>query len=703
MTFRIGKAGLVLILAVMTLPFLTVRPAHATDYGVSPIVTTASGGFVSASETKLSVDPSASNGYVVYGANTPLIYTSLMAGNAPSPLDQLRITVTITGSSGLVVDPQRVNGWMYDSPHDTGIDYLSELSDLYNSLAQLAGWPSLPNTLTNALPTGSISSNTSSVSAQWSDPLTLSAQNKHSVVFKYQPNFPTPDAYSIRINTYARARLCCPDGSVTYYIVTSSYDIQYVYESDASSGTDAGNTFSTALGIPPGSSTGLLYGADTVDMYRFDVSAGNRLYFSVTPPSSASFNLGIYDQNHQPLQSSANGRGGTDCVSFLPSITGTFFANVTALSGSGAYSFSLSSIPCIYLTASPNSLPAVGGARSGIYVNAVDGQSDVQVSLSTTLGDLSTPSCTTLGAGICSVFLSSRSPGNAVVTATAPGYSSAQTTVTFSLAPDFSIALSCTYPPDSTFSCYAIPSGAQSQMTVTLTSLNSFSGTVNLATSADPPSGPITLNPTSLSLSPGGQATSSLVFPSSSFGCGYGQCSSETVTVTGVCTSGTCTSPVQTESASAGIDIVAGGGGGSIAHGSLITLADNSRTAVQNLLVGDKMLGYDTATGQFTASTVVSLKTVSTDDMLIIHTQSGIPFRVDANPHQTLWTRKAGGGSARWIPVTEIVQADSLLTPAGWVHVTSIEFAPAGTHVMYDITATAPYFADGYLDPVEKQ
>src|SRR6266568_3178369 len=50
MTFRIGKAGLVLILAVMTLPFLTVRPAHATDYGVSPIVTTASGGFVSASE-----------------------------------------------------------------------------------------------------------------------------------------------------------------------------------------------------------------------------------------------------------------------------------------------------------------------------------------------------------------------------------------------------------------------------------------------------------------------------------------------------------------------------------------------------------------------------------------------------------------------------------------------------------------------------
>ncbi len=32
-----------------------------------------------------------------------------------------------------------------------------------------------------------------------------------------------------------------------------------------------------------------------------------------------------------------------------------------------------------------------------------------------------------------------------------------------------------------------------------------------------------------------------------------------------------------------------------------------------------------------------------------------------------------------------------------------IGFAQAGIHVMYDIIATMPYFADSYLDPVYKE
>jgi len=144
-----------------------------------------------------------------------------------------------------------------------------------------------------------------------------------------------------------------------------------------------------------------------------------------------------------------------------------------------------------------------------------------------------------------------------------------------------------------------------------------------------------------------------------------------------------------------------GGGGGSVAYGTLITMAGGGSVAVQNLQVGDQMLGYNTTTGKFTVATLISIKIVDTSNMLVINTEIGVPFRVDANPAQTLWVRTVDG-SVGWVPVTQIQPGDSLFTVNGWVRVTSIEFAPAGSHVMFDINATAPYFADGYLDPLHK-
>jgi hypothetical protein len=113
------------------------------------------------------------------------------------------------------------------------------------------------------------------------------------------------------------------------------------------------------------------------------------------------------------------------------------------------------------------------------------------------------------------------------------------------------------------------------------------------------------------------------------------------------------------------------------------------------------MLGYDPTLGKYAVSTVKSITIVDTTNMLVIHTSAGTPFRVDANPRQTLWA-KAPDGTTAWTPVTLIKRGDQLLTPNGWVQVTSIEFAPAGIHVMYDIIASVPYFADGYLDPMYK-
>ncbi len=144
------------------------------------------------------------------------------------------------------------------------------------------------------------------------------------------------------------------------------------------------------------------------------------------------------------------------------------------------------------------------------------------------------------------------------------------------------------------------------------------------------------------------------------------------------------------------------GGGGSIADGSLVTMADHSKVPVQSIHVGDKLLGYDTNTGRFGVSTVLSMKSVTTTNQLVIHTSAGTPFRVDANPRQTLWTMRASDGTLQWLPVTQVQSGDHLFTPGGWVTVTGIEFAPAGQHTMFDITAFMPYFADGYLDPIYK-
>lgn len=205
----------------------------------------------------------------------------------------------------------------------------------------------------------------------------------------------------------------------------------------------------------------------------------------------------------------------------------------------------------------------------------------------------------------------------------------------------------------------------------------------------------VDINPASVSLSTGGSSTSTV-----------------TVSVGSLVSPGTYAFPINavavapSRSHTITISVIVpttsgGGGGGSVAHGSLITLANGTKIPVQNLKVGDVMLGYDTTTGQLTTSAVLSIESVSTSNMLIIHTQSGVPFRVDANPKQTLWV-KTPDGNTQWLPVTSIQPEDYLLTPSGWTRVSHIEFASAGKHTMFDIIATMPYFTDNYLDPIFK-
>jgi hypothetical protein len=168
---------------------------------------------------------------------------------------------------------------------------------------------------------------------------------------------------------------------------------------------------------------------------------------------------------------------------------------------------------------------------------------------------------------------------------------------------------------------------------------------------------------------------------------------------------GTSTSPPTSSQTALTVTVLASGSScgpgsaGSLAKGTLITMADGSQVPVQNINVGDKMMGYDTSTGQYTISTVTSVKVVDTSTLLVIHTSTRTPFRTDASPTEVLWTMLQNG-TALWLPVTQLNAGDDLWTQNGWVPVLSITYVSTGLHTMYDITATTPYFANGYLDPI---
>ena len=141
-----------------------------------------------------------------------------------------------------------------------------------------------------------------------------------------------------------------------------------------------------------------------------------------------------------------------------------------------------------------------------------------------------------------------------------------------------------------------------------------------------------------------------------------------------------------------------GGGGGSLAPGTLITMFDQSRKPVEKVVAGDKLVGYDTSNGKYALSRVSSVKTVTTNNLLIIGTETGMTLVVDKTPTEILWT-ELGNGTRAWLPVTTLSIGDSLFTQNGWVTVTSFDFISNGTYILYDITASMPYFANGYLDP----
>ncbi len=146
------------------------------------------------------------------------------------------------------------------------------------------------------------------------------------------------------------------------------------------------------------------------------------------------------------------------------------------------------------------------------------------------------------------------------------------------------------------------------------------------------------------------------------------------------------------------------GGGGSVAPGTLITLANGTAVPVQDLRIGMSLLAYNTTTSQYVVSTIVRLGTVHTDNMLIIRTEDPLTLKTDNATAQKLWVKRSDG-SIGWLSVTMLRVGDYLFNALGqrWTMVVSITYV-SGSFTMYDIFGTAPYdyIANGYLDPFKE-
>ena len=156
----------------------------------------------------------------------------------------------------------------------------------------------------------------------------------------------------------------------------------------------------------------------------------------------------------------------------------------------------------IFLTASPTAIPADFTTNSTLTAQTSNNAPGINITFTAIVGILSRTSCITGSAGSCTTTIRSFSPGVATVTAASPSYENGQATVTL-----FSFQI--TSSPNQ----LTISKGASATITITVTSLNGFSGTVSLFVFIPGASihGPfVSLNSTSVACSNGSPGTSTL-------------------------------------------------------------------------------------------------------------------------------------------------------------------------------------------------
>jgi subtilisin family serine protease len=116
-------------------------------------------------------------------------------------------------------------------------------------------------------------------------------------------------------------------------------------QNDAGTGGDAGNTFIVATSINPRSYNGILCNSESDngnDYYKFNVTSGQYIYASMTPPCGINFDLQLYNPSNNLKAGSYLGGGTTDSIFFKANSTGQWRIRINTTTGEAQYSFYLS-------------------------------------------------------------------------------------------------------------------------------------------------------------------------------------------------------------------------------------------------------------------------------------------------------------------------------------------------------------------------
>ncbi|MFH1777296.1 MAG: carbohydrate-binding protein [Candidatus Omnitrophota bacterium] len=115
-------------------------------------------------------------------------------------------------------------------------------------------------------------------------------------------------------------------------------------QNDAGTGSDAGNDFAAATFISPGNYSGWLdKGIDPNDYYAFNVSAGQDITISMTPPPYYDYDLYLYDPTAVLKASAALDGNVVENIIYTADMAGQWRIriNVYSAAGTGTYTFSL--------------------------------------------------------------------------------------------------------------------------------------------------------------------------------------------------------------------------------------------------------------------------------------------------------------------------------------------------------------------------
>jgi uncharacterized delta-60 repeat protein len=104
---------------------------------------------------------------------------------------------------------------------------------------------------------------------------------------------------------------------------------------------DAGDTFDAATAIGPENFMSTIVGTDVDDYYKIHMNAGDVIGVGMAPPTTADFDLYLYDPSHTLIAlSTQRGNGLAESISYTAASSGDRYIRVTKYSDTGTYSMS---------------------------------------------------------------------------------------------------------------------------------------------------------------------------------------------------------------------------------------------------------------------------------------------------------------------------------------------------------------------------